>query len=398
MHTAILRQLRMAGLLELEPAVNKGEQSNSSVFYGDKLALKLFRRLDSGENPEFEISNFLTRRRFPYSPPLAGALEYRVDREEPMTVAVLNSFLPKCKDAWEFTLDTLGRFYERVQSLPPEKRKPQVPTQPLEKLAAAGPPPEAVEYIGTYIESARMLGQRTAALHLAFASETLDRRFTPEPFTPHFQRGLFQSLRNLMRQNFQLLAKKLKTLPPEIQPLAEKVIALEPAVLARFSAVYQRRIDALQTRCHGDFHLGQVLSDGKDFSIIDFEGEPALSISERRLKRSPLLDVAGMVRSFHDAAQAAMLKLIESGGVPPAQVEPLAAWAQFWARHVSAVFYRAYLDAAKNAAFLPRKDEDIQLLMDVFLLRKAIYELGFELVNRPGWARIVLQSILDLMA
>lgn len=397
MHTAILRQLRIAGALGLEPAVGKIEQSNSSVVFGDKLILKLFRRIDLGENPEYEISKFLTTRRFPYSPPLAGAIEYHAGREEPMTLAVLNSFLPKCRDAWEFTLDTLGRFYERVQSLPENERVPQIPALPLAKLAAAGPSPHAVEFIGAYMESARMLGQRTAAMHLALAADLTDRRFMPEPFTPHFQRGLFQSLRNLMRQNFQLLAKNLKGLPQDIVPLAEKVLTLEPGVLARFSAIYRHRIDAMQARCHGDYHLEQVLYDGKDFWIIDFEGEPMLSISERRLKRSPLHDVAGMIRSFHDAAQAAMLKLIESGGVPPTQTAPLNGWAQFWARHVSAVFYRAYLDAAKDADFLPCKEEDLQLLLDIFLLRKATYELGFELVNRPGWIKIALQGILDLM-
>jgi maltose alpha-D-glucosyltransferase/alpha-amylase len=397
MHTAIFRQMRMAGSLNLEPNISKAEQSNSSVVFGDKLVLKLIRRLDEGENPELEIGRFLTNRRFPYIPPMAGALEYQSSGEEPMTVAVLTGFLPKCKDAWEFTLDTLGRFYERVQSLPVERRTAPVPTAPLEKLAAADLPPNVEELIGAYLESAKMLGQRTAALHLALTADTTDRQFAPEPFTPHFQRGLFQSLRNLMRQNFQLLGKKVKTLPPDVQALAEKVLALEPEILKRFSAVYLRRIDALRTRQHGDYHLGQVLYDGKDFWILDFEGEPSLSISERRLKRSPLGDVAGMIRSFHYAAQAAMLKQIESGGVPPAQADPLAAWAQFWARYVSAIFYRAYLDAAKNAAFLPRKDEDVQLLVNISLLRKAIYELGYELNNRPTWVKIPLQGILDLM-
>ena len=398
MHTAVLRQLRIAGSLKLEPSIGKAEQSNSSVLFGDKLILKLIRRLDYGENPEAEIGKYLTTHRFPFSPPLAGALEYRQPgREEPVTVATLGSFLPKCKDAWEYTLDTLGRFYERVESLPPEERTAQVPNMPFEKLAAGELPKNAVEFIGAYIESAKMLGQRTAAMHLALAADTSDREFAPEPFTPHFQRGLFQSVRNLLRQNFQLLGKKLKSLPPDVQPLAEKVLALEPEILKRLSAIYQRRIDALRTRQHGDYHLGQVLYDGKDFWIIDFEGEPSLSISERRLKRSPLGDVAGMIRSFHYAAQAAMLKQIESGGVPPAQTESLAGWAQFWARYVSAIFYKAYFDAAKNAAFLPRKDEDIQLLVNVFLLRKAVYELGYELNNRPTWLKIPLQGILELM-
>ncbi|HEV2319993.1 MAG TPA: alpha-amylase, partial [Verrucomicrobiae bacterium] len=144
--------------------------------------------------------------------------------------------------------------------------------------------------------------------------------------------------------------------------------------------------------------LGQVLYDGKDLWIIDFEGEPALSISERRLKRPPMADVAGMIRSFHYAAQAALLKEIESGGAAPAHTDVLADWAQFWARHVSAIFYRAYLDASKDAGFLPAKDDDVQLLTNIFLLRKAIYELGYELNNRPNWVKIPLLGILELMA
>jgi maltose alpha-D-glucosyltransferase/alpha-amylase len=395
-----LRQLRIAGSLNLEPSVSKAEQSNSSVLFGDKLILKLFRRLDQGENPEFEISQLLTARRFPFSPPLAGALEYQAAAggEEPMTVAVLSSFLPKCRDAWEFTLDTLGRFYERVESLPQEQRLAKVPAIPLDKLASGGPPPDAVDMVGSYIESARMLGQRTAAMHVALTAETMDKRFAPEPFTPHFQRGLFQSLRNLTRQNFQLLAKRLKTLPPDVQALADKVITLEPDILKRFSAIYSRRIDAWRTRQHGDYHLGQVLYDGKEFWIIDFEGEPSLSISERRLKRPPMGDVAGMIRSFHYAAQAALLKEIESGGAAPAQTDVLTSWSQFWARHVSAIFYHAYLDAAKNASFLPHKEEDVHLLTNIFLLRKAIYELGYELNMRPTWVKIPLLGILELMA
>jgi maltose alpha-D-glucosyltransferase/alpha-amylase len=397
MHTSFLRQLRMAGSLDLEPSVGKAEQSNSSVLFGDKLVLKLFRRLDQGENPEFEISQMLTEERFPYAPPLAGALEYQAGREEPSTVAVLSSFLPKCRDAWEFTLDTLGRFYERVESFPQEKRLAPVPNTPLDKLAMGGPPPEALDMIGAYVESARLLGQRTAAMHVALTTDTADKRFAPEPFSPHFQRGLFQSLRNLTRQNFQLLAKRIKTLPQDVQPLADKVITLETDILKRFTSVYARRIDAWRTRLHGDYHLGQVLYDGKDFWIIDFEGEPALSISERRLKRPPMADVAGMIRSFHYAAEAALLKQIESGGANPAQTDILTGWAQFWARHVSAIFYRTYLDATKNSSFLPRKDEDTHLLTNIFLLRKAIYELGYELNMRPTWVKIPLLGIVELM-
>jgi len=396
-HTAVLRRLRMETGLALEPAVGKSEQSNSSIIFGERLILKFFRRLDAGMNPDLEILRFLTAEKFPHAPPLAGALEYRVGKNEPGTVAVLASFVPKCKDAWEYTIDTLGKFYERVQTLPAEKRQPTVPVASLTRLAAAPLPEPARELIDTYLESARLLGDRTAALHLALARENSDRNFTPEPFTPHAQRGLFQSMRNLTRQNLQLLGRQLKNLPPDIQPQAQQVLALEAEILKRLRRIYERSLDAVRIRHHGDYHLGQVLHTGKDFLIIDFEGEPSLAISERRLKRSPLRDVAGMIRSFHYAAHAALLKQSERGTLPAGQMAAMISWGRFWARWVSAVFYKSYRQTAGPAPFLPAKEADLQLMMDIYLLRKSVYELGYELNNRPGWVRIPIQGILELL-
>jgi maltose alpha-D-glucosyltransferase/alpha-amylase len=382
----------------LEPSPSKAEQSNSSVIFGENLILKFFRRLDFGTNPDLEILKFLTAQKFPSAPQLAGALEYRAGREEINTVAILTTFVPKAKDAWEYTLDSLGKFYERVQTLPPEKRAPQMPVANLAKLAATELSEQAKSLLDTYAESARVLGERTAAMHLALASDTENRGFAPEPFTPHAQRGLFQSMRNLTRQNFQLLNRQLKTLPPEVQVQAQQVLALEPEILKKLRQIYERPLNATRIRQHGDFHLGQVLYTGKDFIIIDFEGEPAISISERRLKRSPLQDVAGMVRSFHYAAYAALLKQIERGAPVDGQLAQMISWARFWARWVSAIFYKSYLKAASGASFLPPTESDLQMMTAVFLLRKAIYELGYELNNRPDWVKIPLQGILELMA
>ena len=264
----------------------------------------------------------------------------------------------------------------------------------ITKLAGAEIPEPARQLLNTYVESARLLGERTAAMHETLASETEDRNFAPEPFTPHSQRGLFQAIRNLTRQNFQLLARQLKNLPPEIREEAQPVLALEPEIIKRLRALYERRIDAVRIRIHGDYHLGQVLHTGKEFLIIDFEGEPALSISERRLKRSPLQDVAGMVRSFHCAAQAALRKQIERGTLANAQLPETLLWARFWSRWVGAVFFKAYHQAA--VSLLPANETDLQVMMDAFLLRKAVYELGYELNNRPDWVNIPLQGILEL--
>ena len=394
--TSELEKIQAESAGALEPSVVKAEQSNSSVIFGEKLILKFFRRLDFGINPDLEMARFLTAQTFPGTPALGGALEYRAGRDEPRTVAMLSSFVPKAKDAWEYTLDVLGKFYERVQTLPPEERQPQMPAANVTKLAASELPEPAKSLLDTYIESARLLGERTAALHLALASETENRDFIPEPFTPHAQRGLFQSMRNLTRQNFQLLNRQSKTFPPEVQAQAQQVLALEADIVKKFRQIYERRLDVARIRQHGDYHLGQVLYTGKDFLIIDFEGEPAVSISERRLKRSPLQDVAGMMRSFHYAAYAALLQHIERGTPAERQLPQMILWARFWARWAGAIFFKAYLHAAGAAPFIPPAESDLQMMTEVFLLRKAIYELGYELNNRPDWVMVPLQGILEL--
>jgi maltose alpha-D-glucosyltransferase/alpha-amylase len=171
-HTSEFERILADSSGALEPSVVKAEQSNSSIIFGDRLILKFFRRLDYGTNPDLEILNSLTAQNFFYAPQFAGALEYRADRDEPRTLAILTSFIPKAKDAWEYSLDALGKFYERVQTLPPEKRAPQIPVASITILAATELTEQARELIDTYIESARLLGERTAAMHLALASES----------------------------------------------------------------------------------------------------------------------------------------------------------------------------------------------------------------------------------
>jgi maltose alpha-D-glucosyltransferase/alpha-amylase len=382
----------------LEPVPGRAEQSNSAVIYGEKLMLKFFRRLDEGVNPDLEMTRVLSGQNFPFTPPLVGSLEYRKGRDEPATVAILTRFVPKAHNAWDFTLDALSKFFERVQTLPPEKRPPEMPEPSLTKLAGQPLGEQAREMIDTYLESARVLGERTAAMHRALAAETENADFQPEPFTPSGQRGLFQSMRNLLRQTFALMAREAKRFPSEIGKQIQEALALEPQILKRLAHIYDRPLDATRTRHHGDYHLGQVLYTGKEFLIIDFEGEPALSTGERRLKRSPLQDVAGMVHSFHYASYAGLLKFVERGVPPDDQLAMMILWSKYWARWVSAVFYKAYMEAARGASFVPSKPADLQMMMDIFLLRKAIYELGYELNNRPDWVRIPLQVIIELVA
>jgi maltose alpha-D-glucosyltransferase/alpha-amylase len=216
----------------------------------------------------------------------------------------------------------------------------------------------------------------------------------PEPFSIFYQRSIYQSMRGLTRQVFQLLRKNLKGLPKGGAEQAEKILNLENQIIDAFKVLLQRRFAAMKIRIHGDYHLGQVLFTGKDFVIIDFEGEPARPLSERRIKRSPLRDVAGMIRSFHYAAYFTLLKeaSIRSEDIPV--LEP---WTDLWYRCVSGIFLKGYLDTTRKAVFIPGEKGEMEILLRVFLLEKAVYELGYELNNRPEWVMIPLKGIGDLV-
>lgn len=398
--TPAFRQIRAgAAVGQLEPNVLRTDQSNTSILYGDRFFLKLFRRLDEGVNPDLEMGLFLTQRRFTHTPPVAGVLEYRRGRAEPATVGVLKGFVPNEGDAWQYTVDALGGYFERTlasREAHEEAPAPGVSSAVLLALVDTETPPLAHELIGTYLESAWLIGRRSAELHLALASESDNPAFAPEPFSALYQRSLYQSMRNLTGRMFQMLERGQTKLPERVQHDARLVLGLKSEVLRRFRSVTARKVSALRIRCHGDYHLGQLLYTGKDFVVIDFEGEPARSLGERRLKRSALSDVAGMLRSFHYAAFAALLDR-EHRLVRPEDIGWLEPWARYWYGCVGATFLRAYLECAGGAPFLPETRAEFELLLDVFRLEKAIYELGYELNNRPHWLMIPMQGILQLV-
>ncbi len=399
--THVFRQVLASGEAAPAPSVLKAEQSNSSVLYGDRFILKLFRRLEPGQNPELEVGRFLTERMaFPHVPPVAGAIEYRVEREEPLTLAVLQKFVPNEGDAWEYTLDALSHYYERIAAAPPQgDRDTLLPSGPLAELAGRDLPARAAELIGAYLAAAQLLGQRTAELHAALAADPADPAFAPEPFTALDQRSLYESMRGLAQQNLATLRRRLPELPEAARREAAQVLEHEADLLQRLRSILDRKITGMRIRCHGDYHLGQVLNTGKDFVIIDFEGEPARRLSERRLKRSCLRDVAGMLRSFHYAASAGLLQHAARGAAPehPDAQASLDWAARFWRGWVSVAFMKGYLETAGRATFLPGTREDVQALLDAHLLEKAIYEIGYELSRRPDWVRIPAQGIVELL-
>jgi maltose alpha-D-glucosyltransferase/alpha-amylase len=386
-------RLRGPETIKLEAALSVAEQSNNSVVYGERLILKVSRRLAEGVNPELEVGRFLTENtQFAQIAPIAGSLEFRRNGGEPITMAILQGYVPNQGDAWQYTLTTLAHYLKGVE-LPPTEVPPKLPRS-LVQSSATDLPEAATRMVGAYLDSARLLGQRTAELHAALASDPDDPAFAPERVSQQDQRSIYQSLNQVALRSMELLRSQLKKLPEDAREEARQVLELEPKIQGSLRAFLGRRLTTTRIRVHGDYHLGQVLYTGHDFVIIDFEGEPARTLYERRLKRLALRDVAGMLRSFHYASETAL----KAENIAPEAVERLQAWSRFWVGSVSAAFLRSYLSTAGAASFVPHTAEDLEMQLTTMLLEKALYELRYELNLRPDWVRIPLRGILDLMA
>ncbi len=382
----------------LDPSLMKAEQSNSSILFGNSWILKIYRSLGEGLHPELEMMKFLSERTtFGAFPPLGGALEYCSAASGQRTLGLLQRFVPNEGDAWTHTLDALGIYYEEVLAGAAKEQEPQIPSESLVALAQQEIPAPAKERIGPYLISAQLLGERLAQLHLALSSVRDDPRFAPEPFTELYQRSIYQLMRGAAAQSLDLLRRRAPDFPEEIQPEIKRLLAAEDQVLALFHEILRIRITGQRIRCHGDFHLGQVLTTGKDFILIDFEGEPARSFGDRRIKRSPLKDVAGMLRSFHYAAYAALLARDAGSPVRPEDQARLDSWARYWRVWVSAAFLRSYLKVVSQTDLLPKSREELGLLLRAYMMEKAMYELRYEMNNRPDWVKIPVRGILQLL-
>ncbi|HKV53727.1 MAG TPA: maltose alpha-D-glucosyltransferase [Candidatus Binataceae bacterium] len=390
------RSIRAAGESGREPHLLKVEQTNSSIAYGHQLILKLFRRMESGVSPDLEIGRFLTERSsFAHVPQLAGWLEYKVGRAEPLTMGVMHGFVHNHGDAWEFTRRELNRYFERAATRTQLVAPPGKPVTEL--LAAESPDRAAADMIGAYLEAARLLGRRTAELHLALASDGEDPAFSPEPFLPFQARSVYQSMRNLTGRTFRLLRTRQSAIPEEAKKSAARLIAHPERIGTCFDGMLKRRMTVERIRTHGDLHLGQVLYTGKDFVIIDFEGEPARPLTERRRKRPGLRDVAGMLRSFHYAAFGTLLEEIRGGALGGRDFASMEPWARLWQEWISWAFLKQYLETAAGSAIVPKDTAELRILLDAFVLDKAIYELGYELNNRPDWVTIPLHGIEQIV-
>jgi maltose alpha-D-glucosyltransferase/alpha-amylase len=379
----------------LSPKRGSAEQSNTSIFYGDRLILKLFRRQQPGPNPDCEMGKYLTEdAHFDGIPPFAGAIEYVPADGEPETLAMLQGFVANQGDGWTLTLEELSRYYENCATADwPEGSTAPYQAADLMDLAEQGMFQLARDHVGIALDSAATLGRRTAQLHLALASPTDNSAFAPETMDADNVQELLAGLRQEAVRVLDLLKDSVAGLPDEFIDLAGLVLSRRSQILNSFRLDAEDGTLGQRIRIHGDYHLGQVLQVKTDYVILDFEGEPARPLAERRAKFPPMKDVAGMLRSLGYAAYSG---LIAHTSRRPDDWKSLEPWAQLWERSMVAEFLRAYRTSAKDARFLPSSEDGFRKLLAIFLLDKALYELSYELNNRPAWVRVPLMGILSL--
>jgi len=385
-HTRALRGMLPGDGSILEPLPSKADQENTTVFFGDRFALKFLRKVEPGPCPEQEVGAFLTNRGFPHIAPLAGWLEWRASDSEGTTIALLHGFVRDATEAWDYTINHLGLFFEHALARGPAGPPPD------------GLPPESVqELAGAYLESVRLLGARTGEMHAALAAESDDPAFIPEPFTDFYRHGLFHGILARFGRAIDQLRGRLARLPEEVRPDAQAVLDRQAAIRAKLQFLRDQRLNAMRIRIHGDYHLGQALYTGKDFIIIDFEGDASRPLGERRIKRSPLEDVGGMLDSFYHAAHSVLLGKAPGVTPQPETLNALKAWAKFWFRTVSAEFVRSYKTIPGAVALLPREPDHLRNLLGIFLLDRSFRKLNFELSHSPERIRIPFHAILELV-
>ncbi len=370
------------------------EQSNTSILFGDRFILKLFRRQETGVNPECEIGRHLTEKvGFDRVPPFAGLIEYTpTENGNTSTLGILQGLVANEGDGWKWTIEELDRYYEACAPLAlPENLSGEL--RDIMELAERPPSQRARDHVGIYLDAAAALGRCTAELHLAMASPAGDPAFLPEPLSTDDLKTLMADVRQHASTVFDILKDRVPYLSDEVIEIAGAVLTRRRRFLQRLEALGSSNVRTQRIRIHGDYHLGQVLRVKTDFVILDFEGEPARSLAYRRSKQSPLKDVAGMVRSFSYAAYASLIAYIARH---PGDFETLQPWAQLWERSVSAEFVRAYRQTFGSVDFVPASTEEFRVLLDTFLLDKVLYEVRYELDSRPAWLRIPLMGILSM--
>ena len=369
------------------------EHSNSCMVYGKELFLKMYRKLDFGQNPEIEICNHLSSRAFAQGPHLIASVDL-IHKDKVFSVGILQRYIHSEKDAWQMTIDFLTQMCEQIlvdKSTLSLNHLPQ--NQSLSEMFERDIPEGIGHYSAWYLSQIKLLSTALSNLHLSLGDFDNAEPFAPEELTPFYQRSMFQSLRNWTEKVMHTLGDMVPNANGNDIELYKSVLALKQRIYDRIEPLKKISIDSYRIRCHGDFHLGQVLSTGMNLIIVDFEGEPARSIKERKVKRSALRDVAGLMRSLDYAAHY-VLKV----HVRQEDRDKLSKFLSAWSRSMQAYFLKTYYEQMHKSGLVPENKKHFILLTECLLLEKVLYEIIYEADNRPQWIDIPLHGLLDLLS
>lgn len=379
----------------IESKVLKADQSNSALVFNDRYFMKLFRKVEYARNPDEEIIRFLTHESaFHHIPAFAGSISIHHPEKEPMLICMMQQMIPNEGSAWEFFMDKL---WASIPEFAASKlSKEALPEKPHTlSLNSSDVPADFSTFIDEEtMNMAALLGKRTGEMHLALSKAGENNDFEPLAIDATWQQGLRHGLSNLLDKKFELLKRNLIRVPDSIQEGARIMLEDKQLVHDFFNKVLDKPLGGKRIRIHGDYHLGQVLVSGQDLIILDFEGEPDKPHAERRLKYPPLKDVAGMMRSFRYAGYFQLFELEAQGKLEA--TEKLMQFADFWYHYVSRSFLGTYLETMKNSGLIP-EGERLNDMLQVYTFEKAVYEMGYEINNRPDWVVIPLQSLVKFV-
>ena len=367
---------------EIIPRIHTSDLYNTSITYNGSFYLKMYRKVETTTNPDLEMTRFLTKEtKFPHIPAFVGSIEWKQKRGC-MVLGLMQEMIENHGDGNSYFKERIHNFVERLLADGRDVRLWEERAGTLmDPVSFESLPQELQTLLGSHAsEQARLMGIRTGELHLALAAGSESKDFRPEAFSLHYQRSLFSTLQSLVRETYQNISRNIGRLPADVQSNMERVTAYRPKLLAIFKRIYAKKLDALKIRIHGNYHLGQVLLTGKDLSISDYSGDPTLSYSERRLKRSPLIDVASMVLSFH---QVAFDGFMDNPQLQEADRIALQPFAALWAHYISGFFIRAYVTTVKDARLLPVDQKDFEMMWQNYLLQRAMIAFNDALRNDP---------------
>ena len=371
-------------------------QDNTAIAYDNNYFLKVYRKVDMGINPDHEMSQYLSQQvKFQYTPKYLGSIEWKF-RKGTFVIAMMQEMIENHGDGYSYMMERVNNYIERILAAKKDFR---------ERIEYKGSltEPASFENLSTELQDllgarasdeSSLFGTRTGELHLALAQSKELKDFTPENFSVHYQRSLFSSTLALVRQAYHIMQQNKKLIPENERPAIDKLVDQKNEMISVFKKIYSKKLDVVKTRIHGTLNLGQILLTGRDVAIHDFGGIPTQRYSETRLKRSPLVDVASMIRSFYYAGYEGFLS---TAHVKQEEIIHLLPYADIWIRYMSGFFLKTYLETVKQTNLIPKSGDDLKVMLQNYLLEKGLYALEYELSNRPDKVIIPLSMIKDIL-